>query len=125
VRASAGRLGSAGLLVSALAACIPEGGTGFVQIKTVPASSVSQPSLYLDSVKLEPLKKGAAVLSRKAGTSKLQAEVAGGQLALLCDIVVKKNRITTVTISTVERPPRCQCTHNANQGSQANRTCIG
>jgi len=125
VRASAARLGNAGLLVSALAGCIPEGDSGFVQIKTVPVSAVTQPSLYLDSVKLEPLKKGEAVLSRKTGTTKLQAEGAGGQLSLLCDIVVKKNRITTVTVSIVERPPRCQCSHNASQTPQANRTCIG
>jgi hypothetical protein len=122
VRALAARLGSAGLLVSALAGCIPDG-DGFVQIKTVPVAAVTQPALYLDSVKLEPLKKGEAVLSRKAGTTKLQAEGAGGQLTPLCEIVVKKNRITTVTVSIVERPPRCQCSHNAT--AQANRMCIG
>ena len=76
-------------------------------------------------MKLEPLKKGEAVLSRKAGTTKLQAEGAPGQLTLLRDIVVKKNRVTTVTVSIVERPPRCQCSHSASQGPQANRTCIG
>jgi hypothetical protein len=42
----------------------------------------------------------------------------------LCDIVVKKNRITTVTVSIIERPPRCQCSHAA-PGAQPGRTCIG
>jgi hypothetical protein len=124
VRALAARLGSAWLLAAALAACNPAG-DGFVQIRTVPVSAVTQPALYLDAVKLEPLKKGEAVLTRKAGTTKLQAEGAGGQLTLLCEIVVKKNRITTVTVSIVERPPRCQCSHSAGQGPPANRTCIG
>jgi hypothetical protein len=117
------RLASLGLLVLALAAC-REDGSGFVQIKTVPVSTISQPSLYFDAVKLEPLRKGEAVLIRRAGTTKLQADGTGGQLALLCDIVVKKNRITTVTVSIIERPPRCQCTHSA-AGSLPGRTCIG
>jgi len=126
VRALGGRLGSACILVSALAGCIRQGETGFVQVKTVPVpSSISQPVLYLDSVKLEPLKKGEAVLVQKTGTSKLQAEGTGGQLTPLCDVVVKKNRITAVTISTVQRPPRCQCSHDASQGSQSKRTCVG
>ena len=121
-----GGLGSACIFVSALAGCIRQGDTGFVQVKTVPVpSSISQPALYLDFVKLEPLKKGEAVLVQKIGTSKLQAEGTGGQMTPLCDVVVRKNRITTVTISIVQRPPRCQCSHDAGQGSQAQRTCVG
>jgi len=121
---SPSKIVGAGLIALALAGCQPKDGEGFVQIKTVPVSAISQPALYLDSVKLEPLKKGEAVLSRKSGTTKLQAESLGGQLTPLCDIVVRKNRITTVTISIVERPPRCQCTHSATPGAP-NRTCIG
>jgi hypothetical protein len=124
VRVLAVRLANAGLLLCTLAGCVPEG-AGFIEIRTVPVSAITQPALYLDAVKLEPLKKGEAVLTRKAGTTKLQADGAGGQLTLLCEIVVKKNRITTVTVSIVERPPRCQCSHSAGQGPQANRTCIG
>lgn len=116
---------AAWLLVCTLAGCIGESGTGFVQIRTVPVSPVSQPSLYFDSAKLEPLRKGEAVLTRKVGTTKLQTDGAGGQLLALCDIVVKKNRITTVTISIVERPPRCQCGNSAPQAAHGNRTCIG
>jgi hypothetical protein len=122
VRARLARLGSAGLLVLTLASC-REGGSGFVQIKTVPVSALSQPALYFDSVKLEPLRKGEAVLIRRSGTTKLQTDGAGGQLTVLCDIVVKKNRITTVTISVAERPPRCQCGNSAGQAT--NRTCVG
>src|SRR5215216_5901212 len=74
----------------ALAACNHEG-TGFIQLKTAPVSTVAQPALYLDSEKLEPLKKGEAVLTRKVGSTKLQIEGSGGQLTLLCDILVRKN----------------------------------
>jgi hypothetical protein len=108
------------LLVLALGAC-REDGRGFIQLKTVPASSISQPPLYLDSAKLEPLKRGEAVLARNAGTAKLQTDGPGG-LALLCEVVVKKNRITTVTISIAERPPRCQCRTSGAPAST--RVCV-
>ena len=49
----------------------------------------------------------------------------GDQMAVLCDIVVRKNRITTVTISLLERPPRCQCRNTAVTDQQALRSCIG
>ena len=97
-----------------LAACNPTGDTGYVEIRTVPVAQRS-PALYLDSTKLEPVQKGVAVLKQRAGTTKLSAEGIGGQVAL-CDIVVRKNRITTVTVSVLERPPRCQCRNSAAKG---------
>jgi hypothetical protein len=116
--AVAGLLGLS--LAVSLAACKPRD-VGYVEIKTVPAvTSASQPTLYLDSVRLEPLKKGVAVLSQRVGTATLATE-AGGQVAPLCDVVVKKNRVTTVTISILERPPRCQC---RNGGGKPGGTCV-
>jgi len=117
----------AGLCLAAfpLSACGGKNGTGFIQIKTVPVATVSQPPLYLDSDKLEPLKKGEAVVTRRVGVTKLQAEGAGGQLAVLCEIHVRKNRITTVTISIAEKPPRCQCRNNPDAASRIPRTCLG
>jgi hypothetical protein len=119
------RLAGAWLPLCALAACNLETGNGFVQIKTVPVSAISQPALYFDSVKLDPLRHGEAVLTRKVGTTKLQAEGTGGQLALLCNIVVKKNRITTVTVSVAERPPRCRCSNSHDPAATSPRTCLG
>jgi hypothetical protein len=118
-----GRFAGAAFPLLALAGCNLESGTGFVQIKTVPVSAISQPVLYFDSTRLEPLRKSETVLTRTVGTIRLQAEGAGGQLALLCNVVVKKNRITTVTVSIAERPPRCQCANS--QGPATPRTCIG
>jgi hypothetical protein len=43
-------------------------------------------------------------------------------LALLCDIVVKKDRITTVTVSVLERPMRCQCRNSAR--AEQPQSCI-
>jgi hypothetical protein len=113
------------LAAIALAACKPEPDVGYVELKTVPATtSIQQPTLYLDSVKLEPLKKGVAVLRQRVGTLKLATEGGAGNPAVLCEVVVKKNRITTVTVSVVERPPRCQCRTGPGAKDQPARTCV-
>jgi hypothetical protein len=113
---AAGALG-AGALV-ALAACNHDQ-IGYVEVRAVPVTATAP--LYLDTVKLEPLKNGVAVVRQRTGTTKLQTE-RGGQLALLCDIVVKKDRITTVTVSVLERPMRCQCRNSAR--AEQPQSCI-
>ena len=119
MRAFAGPLVIAGAALT-LAGCQASVDVGYVEIKTVPVgTNVSSPSLYLDTVKVEPLKKGTALLTQRVGTTKLATDGAGGQVTL-CEIAVKKNRITTVTVSVLERPPRCQCRNTATAG----RTCV-
>jgi hypothetical protein len=115
------RCAVAAVALIGLAACTPKD-AGYVEIKTVPAANTAA-ALYLDSVKLEPLKNGTAVLRQGVGTTKLATDVTGGKLAL-CDIVVRKNRITTVTLSMLERPPRCQCRNSAPDGA-GGRSCVG
>jgi hypothetical protein len=44
---------------------------------------------------------------------------------MICQVVVRKNRITTVTVSSLERPPRCQCERMSGTEGAAARTCIG
>ena len=124
MRGAACRLAGASLAMFALAACNFESDVGFIEIKTVPTSLVAAPPLYLGSEKLDPLKKGNAVLRQRVGTARLQIEAGNGNLTPLCDLVVKKNRITTVTISVVERPPRCQCRNSAGPDRASSRTCI-
>ena len=111
------------LTLLALTACDFGGGFGYVEIKSTPASPAVP--LYLDSVKLEPIRNGNAVLREKVGTMKLQADSDGGQLMVLCNIEVRKNRITTVTVSAVSRQPRCQCGRTSGADAPGNRTCIG
>jgi hypothetical protein len=105
------------LLALGLASCNVDSSVGYVEIKAVPPSATVP--LYLDSVKLDPMRNGNAVLRRKVGMTKLQID--GGHLAFLCQIEVKKNRITSVTVSVVSRQPRCQC----GRTSGTDRTCIG
>jgi len=106
----------------ALASCDMDKGTGYVEIKAVPPSA--SVALYLDAVKLEPLRNGNAVLRQKVGMAKLQSDE-GGQLAVLCNIEVKKNRITSVTVSIMSRQPRCLCGRMNTTEPAANRACIG
>jgi hypothetical protein len=115
------RAGIALVCVHALAAC-NQGGTGYVELRTVPGGA-RLPALYLDFDKVEA-KPGVTVLRQPVGTAKLQAEGSEGKV-LLCHVVVKKNRITTVTLSPLERPPRCQCERTSGTEGAAGRTCIG
>ena len=108
----------AGALLLTLSACNRDQ-IGYVEVRAVPATASA--SLYLDSAKLEPLKNGVAIVRQKVGTTKLQTE-RGGQFALLCDVVVKKDRITTVTVSLLERPMRCQCRNSAR--TEQPQSCI-
>jgi hypothetical protein len=93
-----------GLLVLALAACSPNTDTGYVELRVFPAFNAA---LVLNSEKLEPLKDGRAILRQRVGPARLQLD-RGGQLALLCEFEVRKNRIVTVTVSTFDRRLRCE-----------------
>jgi hypothetical protein len=121
VRRALGLAISALIVVAVIAACRPNGDVGYVEIKTVPVAPVTQMALYLDTTKLAPIKRGSTILREHVGTRKLQADWIAGALAPLCDIVIKRNRITTVTVSVLERPPRCQCRFN---GNDADRACV-
>jgi hypothetical protein len=118
---TAGLLASVCIVGAVIVACRPSGDVGYVQINTVPAAPLTQTSLYLDTTKLDPIRQGSALLRQRVGTLKLQASGFGGALAPLCDIEVRKDRITTVTISVLDRPPRCQCRFN---GGNADRACV-
>jgi hypothetical protein len=76
----------------------------------------------LDTTRLEPIKDGQAILTAKVGTHKLQMEWIGGQNTVLCEVEVRKDRITTLTLSVLSRPPRCQCRHRGGDGRS--RTCV-
>jgi hypothetical protein len=118
------RRGWAGaLLALGLGSCGVDNGAGYIEIKSTPASAAIP--LYLDTVKLDPIKSGTALLRQKVGLIKLQTDGDGGYLAVLCSIEVKKNRITSVTVSTLSRPPRCQCGRTSGTDVTGNRTCIG
>jgi hypothetical protein len=117
-----GLLASACIVVGTVVALRGPADIGYVQINTVPVAPLTQTSLFLDAAKLDPIRQGSALLRKHVGTLKLQATSFGDALTPLCDIEVKRDRITTVTVSVLDRPPRCQCRFG---GSGANaRTCV-
>ncbi|HZR63334.1 MAG TPA: hypothetical protein VFA80_20490 [Xanthobacteraceae bacterium] len=118
-----GLLASAALVGAVIAACRPSGDVGYVEIKTVPSATAMRTALYLDSVKLAPIKNGSAILRQSVGTLKLDAGGSAGAMTPLCSIVVGKNRITSVTISVLERPPRCQCRFVSHDAATA-QACV-
>lgn len=118
-----GLIASAVIVGAVIVACRPTGDVGYVEIKTVPATSLTTTALYLDATRIAPIKKGNAILRQPVGTLKLQADGYAGKLTALCSIVVQKNRITTVTISVLERPPRCQC-HYVGTDATTQRACV-
>jgi hypothetical protein len=118
-------LGAALVLASTLTACKPEPDVGYVELRTLPvATSVAPPAFYLDTVKLDPVKKGVAVLRQRVGTAKLSIEGSPGNTAVMCEVVVRKNRITTVTVSVLERPMRCHCRAGPGSKEQPARVCV-
>jgi hypothetical protein len=107
---------------AAMLAWRPSSEVGYVEIKTVPSTSAPQSALYLDSIKLAPLRKGSTILRQPVGTLRLQTEGFAG-FSPLCEIVVRRDRITTVTLSVLERPPRCQCRYTSTDAATP-RACV-
>ncbi len=108
---------------AAIVACRPSGNVGYVEIKTVPVAALTQVALYLDTTRLAPIKKGSAILRQPVGTVELAADGVAGALTPICEIVVRKNRITTVTVSVLEHPPRCQCRYTGTEAATAHE-CV-
>ena len=116
-------LAASAVIVGAAIIALQPNDVGYVEIKTVPVASVTQTGLFFGSTKLSPIKNGDAILRQPVGKLKLQAAGALGSLAPLCDIVVMRNRVTTVTISVLEHPPRCQCRFSGRDAETVN-SCV-
>jgi hypothetical protein len=118
-----GILASAAIVGAAIYAWKPSSDVGYVQINAVPIAPLPQAQLYFDAIRLPPLKNGTALLRQSVGTLTLRADSYGSATVPLCQIEVRKNRITTVTVSMLERPPRCQCRLNSG-GDATNHMCV-
>jgi hypothetical protein len=118
-----GIVASAAIVGAAVVAWRPSSAIGYVQINSVPVTPVTQTLLYFDTIRLAPLKNGSALLRQSVGTLTLRADSYGAATVPLCQIEVRKDRITTVTVSMLERPPRCQCRFTSG-GDPASRLCV-
>ena len=92
----AGIVVSATIVGAAIVAFRPSSDVGYVQINTVPLTAMTPAQLYFDTIRLAPVKNGTALLRQSVGTLTLRADSYGGNLVPLCQIEVKKDRITTI-----------------------------
>jgi hypothetical protein len=123
MRHAAGLLAAAAIAGGAVAIYRARAEVGYVEIKTVPVAPFTQAALYLDSTRLDPIRQGSALLRQPVGRLTLESDGFGGTRATLCNIEVKKDRITSVTVSVLERPPRCLCRFTSS-GEASDRRCI-
>lgn len=96
------------------AASWSSGAVGYVEIRTVPVAPLTQAALYIDAERLGPIRQASAILRQPVGIRALAARGAAGRLVPLCRIDVRKDRITIVTVSVLDRPPRCQCRYTGD-----------
>lgn len=83
--------------------------TGFVAVRTTFSLSTND-AYMLGTVTLDPLNKGGpaeATFSEPVGSTKLRLRRAGATFDL-CDLAVRRNRITTVTVVAVDNTMRCR-----------------
>ena len=96
------------------------GSYGSVRIKVIPAKPTQAPEVYLGSDKLDLLRSD-------------NLEVAVGSVAITgsgyfpdkyCTLVVRKNRVTNVTLMLNQTPPRCVCGQRDPNSATDKPTCI-
>jgi len=91
------------LALGGLAACKPERGVGYVEIRAFPTFTTP---LYLNTTRVAELNNGSALMTHAVGRTTLQFQ-RNGQFVPICEFEVRKNRIVTVTVSPVDRIARC------------------
>jgi hypothetical protein len=90
-----------------LAACRGEEPTGYLEVKLSPASAMKAFVILLDKRQVQPTRGDSLVVRRNVGTAKLELERRKDERLALCDVAVKKNRVTTVTVHMQGTTLRC------------------
>jgi hypothetical protein len=102
-----GRFGFGGVAAMfALAGCDAQD-TGYVQVQLSRPGLVGAAPLYLDGARLNFSRGAAVVMQFRTGRVSLKTSDSAWSAAI-CRIVVRKNRISVVSVTT-ETPPRCLC----------------
>lgn len=80
--------------------------SGYVEVRMAPSLS-APPELLLDDKPVKPARGGSIVVKRNVGTARLAMVRRGDERFALCDLAVRKDRITTVTLTTLGGTLRC------------------
>ncbi|MBV8888904.1 MAG: hypothetical protein JO305_04480 [Alphaproteobacteria bacterium] len=106
-----------------IAACADRG-EGFVELRPVAGRAALQEPLYLGAVKLDLSGGRRLVLRLPVGTVALSDGGFGPFATKYCEIVVRKDRVSTVFVRAWEQPPRCQCDIPSNSGGGQLPSCM-
>ena len=104
-------------LVVVMTGC-DSGETGYVQLRVVPANATASTTLYLEGVWLDFSRGPTLTLQFKTGRVALTT-MGSTRASPLCNIVVRKDRISALTVMAAQTPPKCVCEIRATE-SDAN-----
>jgi len=102
----------AGLIV-VMTGC-DNGETGYVQLRVMPANATASTTLYLEGVWLDFSRGPTVTLQFKTGRLALTA-IGSTRAPPLCNIVVRKDRISALTVMAAQTPPKCVCEIRATE----------
>lgn len=88
-----------------LAAGCKEQGSGYVELRFAP--SLQRPTVLLGGKEVSAARGGSVVVKRGVGTAKLEFERRKDERVSLCEVNVRKDRVTTVTLSPQGGTLRC------------------
>jgi len=95
------------LWMLALAGC-DKGETGYVQLRVQPANAAASLTLYLDGDRLDFSHSPTVTLRLKTGRLALTG-VASNWAPAICKIVVRKDRISALTVVAAQNSTKCVC----------------
>ena len=102
-----------GGLIVVMTGC-DNGETGYVQLRVMPANAAVSTALYLEGVRLDFSRGPTVTLQFKTGRLALTA-MASTWAPALCNIVVRKDRISALTVMAAPTPPKCVCEIRATE----------
>jgi hypothetical protein len=85
-----------------------KGGIGYVPIRVSPPDAAAAISLYLDAARLDFSRGPLVTLQFKTGRLALKS-VDSTWAPTICSILVRKDRISALTVVAGRYPPRCVC----------------
>src|SRR5712691_4320359 len=94
------------------------GEIGYVQLRVMPANATVSTALYLEGVRLDFSRGPTVMLQFKTGRWAL-TDMDSTWAPTLCNIVVRKDRISALTVMAAQTPPKCVCEIRATE-SDAN-----
>jgi len=121
MRQSHGRCLGAVLAALFLGGCDAQD-TGYVQVQLGRTGMFGPPALYLDGTKLDFSRGPNVVMRFRTGRVALKTSDSAFSPAI-CRIVVRKNRITVLSVAATENPPRCLCQIRAAGSTPTETVC--